>query len=72
MMIASHQTFYSQFKHLTVQTKFDQTDLLYIINGQVIEFLIEKSGVQIIFNPYHKDSVKCSIDINQPWGWPGL
>ena len=42
MIMASHQTFSGQFKHLTGQTKFGQSDFLYIINGKVIEFLIEK------------------------------
>ena len=42
MIMASHQTFSVQFKHLTGQTKFGQSDFLYIINGIVIEFLIEK------------------------------
>ena len=40
--MASHQTFSCQFKHLTGQTKFGQSDILYIINGKVIKFLIEK------------------------------
>ena len=41
-IIGSHQTFSGQFKHLTGQTKFGQTNFLYIINGKAIEFLIEK------------------------------
>ena len=40
--MASHQTFSSQFWHLTNQTKFDQTNLLYIINGEVNKFTIGK------------------------------
>ena len=35
MMMASHQTFSGQLWHLTDKTKFDQTNLLYIINGEV-------------------------------------
>ena len=31
MIMASHQTFSGQFKHLTGQTKFDQSDILYTI-----------------------------------------
>ena len=45
MIMASHQTFSSQFKYLTGQTKFGQTYFLYIINGKVIEFLIEQVDV---------------------------
>ena len=43
MIMASHQTFSGQLKHLTGQTKFGQSNILYIINGKVIKFLIEKS-----------------------------
>ena len=42
MITASHQTFSSQLWHLTDQTKFDQTNLLYIINGEVNRFTIGK------------------------------
>ena len=38
MITAYHQTFSSQNKHLSSQIKFGQTTLLYIINGEVIEF----------------------------------
>ena len=38
MVTASHQSFSSQNNHLSGQIKFDQTNLLYIINGNVIEF----------------------------------
>ena len=40
--MASHQTFSGQLWHLTGQTKFDRTNLLYIINGEVNEFIIGK------------------------------
>ena len=40
--MASHQTFSDQLWHLTGQTKFDQTNLLYIINGEDFEFAIGK------------------------------
>ena len=40
--MASHQTFSGQLWHLTDQTKFDQTNLLYIINGEVNTFTIGK------------------------------
>ena len=42
MIMVSHQTFSSQLWHLTGQTKFDQTNLLYIINGEVNECIIGK------------------------------
>ena len=42
MIMASHRTFSGQFWHLTGQTKFDQTNLLYIINGEDTEFTIGK------------------------------
>ena len=41
MMMASHQTFSGQL-HLTDQTKFDQTNLLHIINGEVNESITRK------------------------------
>ena len=34
----SHQIFSGQIKHLFGQIKFGQTNLLYIIDGEVIEF----------------------------------
>ena len=40
--MASHQTFSGQLWHLTGQTKLDQTNLLYIINGEVNECIIGK------------------------------
>ena len=42
MITASHQTFSGQLWDLTDQTKFDQTNLLYIINGEVNKFTIGK------------------------------
>ena len=42
MIMASHQTFSSQVKHLSNQTKFAQTNLLNIINGEIVEFTKEK------------------------------
>ena len=41
-IMVSHQTFSGQLWHLTDQTKFDQTNLLYIINGEVNECIIRK------------------------------
>ena len=38
MITASYQTFSNQIKHQPSQIKFGQTNLLYIINGEVIEF----------------------------------
>ena len=38
MIMASHQTFSGQLWHLTDQTKYDQTNLLYIINGETNTF----------------------------------
>ena len=40
--MASHQTFSGQFWHLTDQINFDQTNLLYIVNGEVNKFTIVK------------------------------
>ena len=40
MIMASHQTFSGQLWHLTDQSKFDQTNLLYIISGEVYKFTI--------------------------------
>ena len=37
-VMASHQTYYGQIKHLSSQIKFGRTNLLYIINGEVIEY----------------------------------
>ena len=42
MITVSHQTFSGQLWHLTDQTKFDQTNLLYIINEEVNKLTIEK------------------------------
>ena len=42
MIMASHQTFSGQLWHLTDQTKFDQINLLYIINGEVNDSIIGK------------------------------
>ena len=42
MITASHQTFSDHLWHLTDQTKFDQTNLLCIINGEVNKFTIGK------------------------------
>ena len=39
---ASHQTFSGQFWCLSDQNKFDLTHLLYIINGKVSVFLVDK------------------------------
>ena len=41
MIMASHRTFSGQVDHLSGQIKFGQTNLLYIINGEVIEFTKE-------------------------------
>ena len=40
--MANIQTFSGQFWHLTDQTKFDQTNLLYIINGEINKFIMGK------------------------------
>ena len=56
MIMASHQTFSDQFKHLTDQTKNGQINFLHIIYETVIEFLIKNqcpNNFQI-FNTYHK------------------
>ena len=41
MIIASHQTFSGQIKHLSGQIKFGKTNFLYIINGNFMEFAEE-------------------------------
>ena len=38
MIMASHQTFSGYIKQLSGQIKFGQRNLLYITNGEVIEF----------------------------------
>ena len=38
MITASHQTFSRQNKHLSGQIKFGQTNSLYVVNGNFIEF----------------------------------
>ena len=38
MITASHQTFSRQNQHLSGQIKFGQTNSLYVINGNFIEF----------------------------------
>ena len=38
MIMTSHQTFSGQTKHMSNQIKFGQTNFLYIINGNFIEF----------------------------------
>ena len=43
MIGASHRTFSGQNKHMSGQIKFGWTNLLYIINGNFIEF-VEKNG----------------------------
>ena len=42
MIMTIHQTFSGQLWHLTDQTKFDQTNLLYIIKGEVNESITRK------------------------------
>ena len=41
MIMASHQTLSGQVKHLSGQITFDQTNFLYIINGNFAEFAKE-------------------------------
>ena len=42
IITASHQTFFGQFWCLSGQNKFDLTYLLYIINGKVSVFFVDK------------------------------
>ena len=45
MLLPTHwpvKTFSGLVKHLTGQTKLGQSNILYIINGKVIKFLIDK------------------------------
>ena len=51
--MANYQTYSSQIKQLSDQFKFGQTKLLYIIDGEVIEFA-KIMNVRTIFSPYHK------------------
>ena len=39
MIVASYRTFYGQKRHMSGQIKFGQTNLLYIVNGNFIEFV---------------------------------
>ena len=45
--MVSHQTFSGQIKHMSGQIKFGQTNFLYIINGNFMEFATEMN-VRII------------------------
>ena len=74
MITASHQTFSGQLWHLTDQTKFDQTNLLCIINGEVNKFTIGKqmSGQfstliisTVDFIPSPSDSLRTSCQMTQ-------
>ena len=38
MIMVSYRTFSSQIKHMSGQVKFGQTNFLYIINGNFMEF----------------------------------
>ena len=55
IMASYHQTFSD---NLTDQIKFDQTNLLYIINGKTISMNGKtnenKASVQTTFRPHHK------------------
>ena len=68
MIMASHQTFSGQLWHLTDQTKFDQTNLLYIINGEVYKFTIGKqmSGQfsTFIISTDNYESVSATSDVH--------
>ena len=66
MITASHQTFSGQLWHLTDQTKFDQTNLLYIINGEVYKFTIGKqmSGQ---FSTLIISTVLAFLTYTMPW-----
>ena len=68
MITASHQTFSGQLWHLTNQTKFDQTNLLCIINEEVNKFTIGKqmSGQ---FSTLIISTVTLPI-CNAPSDWP--
>ena len=41
MIMTSHQTLYSQVKHMPSHIKFGHTNFLYIINGNFMEFAKE-------------------------------
>ena len=66
IITASHQTFSGQFWCLSGQNKFDLTHLLYIINGKVSVFLVDKvmSGqisTLIISTAYYINYLDCQI-----------
>ena len=50
MITTSYQIFFSQTKHLSGQITFGRTNLLHIINGDVIWFAKDNDN----FCPYHK------------------
>ena len=61
MITASHQTFSDQIKHLFGQIEFAQTNLLYIINGEVIKLAKDNKCPDNFLFPYHKHWYKpCS------------
>ena len=61
IITASHQTIFGQFWCLSGQNKFDLTHLLYIINGKVSVFLVDKVMSGQIFNPYYKHCISRSV-----------
>ena len=64
--MTSDHTFSHQLWHLTGQTKFDQINLLYIIDGEVNKFTI---GVPetIINLPSGICQIACLSDNNEVW-----
>ena len=50
MITASYQAFSGQTKHLSSQIKFDPTNLLYVINGEVIKFTKDNKCLVLIIN----------------------
>ena len=54
--MASQRTFLGQNKHMSDQNKFGQTNLLYIINVNFIEFA-KDNEVWTNFGPYHKHCI---------------
>ena len=64
MIMGSHQTFSRQIKHISGQIKFGQTNLLYIINENFVEFVKENEcldNFQPIINTAYILARQCTV-----------
>ena len=59
MIMASQQIFSGKVKYMSGQIKFDLTNVLYIINGNFMEFTKGNECWMNECSPYHKDC-ECS------------